>query len=179
MERTRGKTVNPEKAGQSKALPDSPEKEDPGDGKVKWRKVGGGTFRMSKNRIIKPNQVFMARLDEIPKQFRDVIVPVTPLPPEEVLKTVDQKYTVKADKTPGWYNVFDGRGKQVNERRMKQDDAASLVAALDGEKEIAGKCTVKPDKSAGWFNVFDETGKQLNTRRMRKAAAEVLARGPE
>ena len=146
-------------------------------GKTKWRKVGGGTFRMGKNRIIKPNQTFMAHPDEIPMPFRDVIVPVIPLPPEKVLRAVSQKYEVKSDKTPGWYNVFDGNGKQLNERRMKQDAAKSLVDSLEGEKEELKKLSVKPDKSAGWFNVFDETGKQLNTRRMRKAAAETLAGG--
>jgi len=153
--------------------------DDPEDGKVKWRKIGGGTFRMSKNRIIKQNQTFMAHPDEIPKQFRDVVVPVEPLVPEEILRPVSQKYEVKSDKTPGWYNVFDGNGKQLNERRMKQDAAAILVESLEDVKVELKKLSVKPDKSAGWFNVFDESGKQLNTRRMRKAAAETMAGGSE
>ena len=158
---------------------DAVEAPDPDEGKVKWRKIGGGTFRMSKNRIIKQNQTFMARPDEIPMQFRDVVVPVEPLLPEKALRVVSQKYEVKSDKSPGWYNVFDGNGKQLNERRMKQDAAAILVASLEGAKVELKKLSVKPDKSAGWFNVFDGTGKQLNTRRMRKAAAETMAGGPE
>ena len=95
------------------------------------------------------------------------------------MKAVSQTYEVKSDKTPGWYNVFDGNGKQLNERRMKQDAAEALVNSLEDETVTIQKRVVKPDDTAGWFNVFDESGKKMNVRRMRKGAAERLAGSPE
>ena len=47
----------------------------PGEGKIQWRKLGRGFFRLP-NRIIKPGEVFWARPDEIPLAFRDMIVPI-------------------------------------------------------------------------------------------------------
>ena len=41
-------------------------------GAIRWKKVGGGGFHFN-NRIIKPGQIFMARVDEIPKHF---VIPV-------------------------------------------------------------------------------------------------------
>jgi hypothetical protein len=45
----------------------------PVEGKVRWKKVGGGSFRYS-NKIIKPGQTFWAFPSEIPKSFRDVVI---------------------------------------------------------------------------------------------------------
>ena len=51
----------------------------PDDGKIKWRHHGRGSFRMGSGRIIKPQQVFEAREDEIPLGFRDTIKPLKDL----------------------------------------------------------------------------------------------------
>ena len=51
----------------------------PDDGKIEWRHHGQGSFRMGDGRIIKPQQVFKAREDEIPKAFRDTIKPLKDL----------------------------------------------------------------------------------------------------
>jgi len=106
------------------------EEVDPDDGKVKWRKTGGGSFRMVNGRIIKQNQVFLARPEDIPMGFRDIVIPVDALTPEEPLKAVFQSYEVRVDETAGWYNVFDGQGKKLNERRMRQAAAEELVGSL-------------------------------------------------
>lgn len=44
--------------------------------KLRWIKRGGGSFRMGDGRIIKPNQKFLAALEEIPAGFRDVVVQI-------------------------------------------------------------------------------------------------------
>ena len=37
---------------------------------IKWKKIGGGSLRYIRGRIIKPNEVFLARLEEIPLSAR-------------------------------------------------------------------------------------------------------------
>jgi hypothetical protein len=99
--------------------------------KIKWRKLGGGSFRMKSGKIIKPNQVFEASLDEIPAAFRDVIVPVDKLPEELPLEVVGMNYTV-VSKGPGWYNVIDAQGKVVNEKSLRLPEAKALMESLVG-----------------------------------------------
>ena len=52
------------------------------DGKIWWKKIGGGSLRIHR-KIIKPNQRFRARPDEISERFRDVIIPLEELAAEE------------------------------------------------------------------------------------------------
>jgi len=47
---------------------------------LRWRKTGGGTFRMGNGKIIKPNQVFRAAVEDIPKAFQHMIIPLDQLP---------------------------------------------------------------------------------------------------
>lgn len=104
--------------------------QDPDEGKVKWRKTGGGSFRTRNGKIIKPNQVFMAHPDDIPEGFRDVIVPVHPEDPSfKPEKPRNPKYEIVSG-TLGWYNVIDENGKQMNEKQLRQDKAEELVESL-------------------------------------------------
>lgn len=106
------------------------------EGEIRWRKISG-TLILSDKTVIKPGQTFMARPEDIPKVFRDTIVPVNP---EELLNTLDPtglppvepeppSYTIKSC-TPGRYNILDGQGKAVNEKPMSLDDAKRLVESL-------------------------------------------------
>jgi hypothetical protein len=97
--------------------------------KIRWKKLGGGSFRMGNGRIIKPNQVFEATPEEIPIGFRDVVVPVGPMPPEPALEVVAGGYSIMS-RGPGWYDVVDAQGKVVNEGALRQDAAQKLLEDL-------------------------------------------------
>jgi len=99
---------------------------------ISWKKLGGGSFRLATGRIIKPNQIFDATEAEIPKAFRDVVVPVKPLPPEPKLEVVSGGYSVR-HRGSNWYDVMDGQGKTLNEKALRQDDARRLIESLTGE----------------------------------------------
>jgi len=108
---------------------------------LKWRKLGGGSFHATiggRRRIIKPNQVFEARLDEIPEAFRDMIQPLSPAAAkaaevtavkEEAAPPVPVEYTLK-HRGGGWYDVLDDNGKQVNEKAVKKEEAEKLISSL-------------------------------------------------
>jgi hypothetical protein len=97
--------------------------------KIKWKKLGGGSFRMASGRIIKPNQIFEAAPEEIPMGFRDVVVPVDTIPEPPALEVVPGGYRVMS-RGPGWYDVVDAHGKVVNEGALRQADAQKLLEDL-------------------------------------------------
>lgn len=112
----------------------SNQEEDKGQ-RIKWRKIGGGSFRMltrgGKTVVIKPNQVFEAYPDEVPQAFRDVVVPVNPMPMEGPLDIRPGGYEIKST-GPGWYGVFDHNGKKVNEKGLRREDAQAMLKQLVG-----------------------------------------------
>ena len=97
--------------------------------KLRWRKIGGGTFRMANGKIIKPNQVFSAAIEDIPEGFRKIVVPLSQLPDEVSLVVDSGKYEVQAA-SPGWYNVIDAQGKVINEKSLRQAAAKELIESL-------------------------------------------------
>ena len=103
------------------------------EGEIKWRKISG-TLILRDKTVIRPGQTFMARPEDIPKVFRDTIVPVNPddLPDPAGPPPIEPEppsYTIKTI-GPGRYNVLDGQGKPVNERPMTLADAERLVENL-------------------------------------------------
>lgn len=99
------------------------------EGMVRWRKTGGGTFRMGNGKIIKPNQVFWAKPEDIPEGFRDVIVPLTEVPADTPVEFTETKYELQA-RSPGWYDIVDGQGKVLNESAMREDKAREMITSL-------------------------------------------------
>ncbi len=98
--------------------------------RIKWKKIGGGTFRMASGKIIKPNQEFMAVPEEIPEAFRDVIRPLEYVPePVEVSATTPQTYEI-VHRSYGWYNIIDSQGKKVNEKSLRKAEAEAMVEQL-------------------------------------------------
>ncbi len=101
-------------------------------GMIRWIKKGGGTFILN-NRIIKENQPFDARLEDIPKAFRDIVVrldrevkevlPVAPAQPSKV------EYFIK-HRGSGYYNVVDSNDKLQNEKALRKDVAEALIVSL-------------------------------------------------
>lgn len=103
-------------------------------GYVTYRKEGGGSFVFN-NRFIKPGQTFQARPGEIPKGFKDVVVPVKT---EEEVKAQKEAVEEEKEKTEyslkhkggGYYNIVDGDEKVVNEKPLKKEEAEELLKTL-------------------------------------------------
>lgn len=98
------------------------------EGMARWKKTGGGSFRMASGKIIKPNQVFWAREEDIPQGFRDVIIPLTEIPQDDV-GPVSKEYTLK-HRGAGWYDIEDGTGKVLNEKALRVKEAEAMLEAL-------------------------------------------------
>jgi hypothetical protein len=96
---------------------------------IRWRKVGGGTFRMANGKIIKPNQTFWAEINNIPEGFRDTIVPLSELPEEKPLEIADNEYKLDS-RGAGWYNITDSQGKVLNENALREDEAKEMLESL-------------------------------------------------
>jgi hypothetical protein len=88
--------------------------------------------------IIKPNQTFLAREDEIPLGFRDTIVPVDPVAvvkkreekDREVAEVAEApKYFLK-EKGGNWWDVVNEEGKVQNEKSLRKADAEALLKQL-------------------------------------------------
>jgi hypothetical protein len=106
------------------------------DGKIRWRKEGRGVFR-HRGRIYRPGEIFWAHPNEISMQFRDMIKPVDPsellvvgsveVKPELVIKPA---FTKKKRETSEFWDIFDGEGKQVNEKALREEQADDYLESL-------------------------------------------------
>jgi hypothetical protein len=111
-----------------------PEYVDP-DPVILWKKIGGGSLRLSK-RLIPPGSQFKARLSEIPKAFRDLVVQMdnTPIPtapavaPVKVVKSVYQ--VVPRGKSKSMFDIIGPNGKKVNELPLTKAIADQLAQDL-------------------------------------------------
>ena len=108
---------------------------------VRYRKIGGGSLHIrihGRIKIIKPNEIFDARPEEIPETFRDRIVPL-----EERERVAEKEklnkesspsklqYFVKPrEKARGYYDVVDRSGKIQNEKALRKDVAEALIVSL-------------------------------------------------
>ena len=63
-----------------------------GEGLHRFRKIHGGTFRLTSGKIIKPNEVFVADFKDIPVAFRDMV---------EDLGLVAEKSTFSSTRSKG------------------------------------------------------------------------------
>jgi len=88
---------------------------------------------MASGKIIKPGQVFEAFEDEIPVGFRDVIIPLEPIPAKEEVhvEPVPPEYTLK-HRSGGYYWIVDSNGKTMNEEALKKEEAEELIEKLLG-----------------------------------------------
>lgn len=107
----------------------------------RFRKIGGGSLTFPINgrmRIIKPGEVFSATLEEIPENFRDVIVPLGGVKYKDLDNRMDSidvrklKYTLRG-LGGGWFDVVDVRGKTVNEKALRKTKAEKLIEDLTAE----------------------------------------------
>ena len=107
---------------------------------LKWKKQGGGPLHINiggRVQIIKPGQEFMAKEEEIPVTFRDVIVPVNPVVAAKKKQEVEEKAAEAAkpkyflkEKGGNWWDVVNADGKVQNEKSLRKADAEKLIEDL-------------------------------------------------
>jgi len=107
---------------------------------IRWIKTGGGSFRLFSGKIIKPGQRFTAPLTQIPKAFRDMVIPVdkeismkdvTGSEAETPIEQVRKSELKIIQRSPGWFNVVNEQGKQLNENALRKDEAEELKKQLE------------------------------------------------
>lgn len=109
--------------------------------KVRWKKLGGGSFRMG-NKIIKPGETFWAFPSEIPKPFRDVVVALDATVVFEKEKAKEKKleeqikgnksaFTIKKREGSQWFDVFDSQEKKINEKGLSEEKANKFKEDLE------------------------------------------------
>ena len=100
------------------------------DRPIRWKKVGGSTFILN-NRMIKPGQVFTAKVSEIPKAFRDLIIPVDDLPVEvDELTLIGDGSSFSLQPNGDKWNILNRMGKKLNEVALSRDEALILIKQL-------------------------------------------------
>lgn len=101
--------------------------------KPRWKKVGGGSMRLARGKIVKPNEVFSAYESELPKGCGHLLMAVDG-------QTQEEEEPTPASATPsfeprskggGWYDVVNiVSGKPVNEKSLRAEQANELVKEL-------------------------------------------------
>jgi hypothetical protein len=107
---------------------------------VRFRKIGGGFFRLASGKIIKPNQVFRCDPTEIPEGFRDVVVQIDDIPasknPQIPNEEEKKKNKVEFEIKPrgnSWFDVVDKFGKKINDMALREDAAIKMKEDLEKE----------------------------------------------
>lgn len=101
-----------------------------------WKKVGGGSFHAKingKGKLIKPNEKFRAKPSEIPKGFKDVVVPLEKIEeiPEQVLSAPKSLFKKVMRERKGWFDVVDSNGKRISDKALREDEADKLIEDLE------------------------------------------------
>jgi hypothetical protein len=129
------------------------------DNTIMWKKNGGGTFRLPSGKIIKPNQKFRARIDEIPKAFRDQIIPLEDI--SEMNGEVKAPEYNKQD--AGLFYIMDEEGP-VTDKTYSEEMANQIV-----EEGFERKA-----KQGGWIDLVDPSGDAINKKSLTSEDAEEI-----
>lgn len=100
--------------------------------RIHWKKVGGGSFRFNR-RIIKPGEIFLANVEDIPKGFRDQIIPLDTIKEKSTTPIIAAKSVYEIQprgKSKSLFDVVDGNGKVLNEKVLTKEVAEKLVNDL-------------------------------------------------
>jgi hypothetical protein len=101
---------------------------------IVWKRVSGGTLRLSTGKIIKPGQTFSASINQLPRLEVKAkrVIPVSgdmPQKKEEVV--VPQNGYEIIPKSGGWFDVVNSQTrKAVNEKSLREEEAKKLLADL-------------------------------------------------
>ena len=111
-------------------------KKDKNEGKIHFRKEGGGTMRLTTGKIIKPTQDFWAFEHQVPKGGLDLLTrledspPPTPPPEEQPVEVAKSDFHLE-HRGGGWYNILNADGKKLNEKALTKDEADEHLAKLE------------------------------------------------
>lgn len=118
---------------------------------IRWRKMGGGSLRFIRGKIIKPNEEFLARPDEIPTAFLRYVAPLDPLP-DGVVIGAGRSSPTKGDVPAG-----DPKKIARKPRRRKSTEPVSIKSGVfearkrdDGDEyDVVNTTTEKAINDAG------------------------------
>ena len=131
------------------------------DAPIRWKKIGGGSFRLGRNRIIKPNEKFIARPSQIPKNFRDIIIPLDEIVEISKVETIikgkkpiyssqpSEKREIKPrGKSRSLFDVFDLEGNMINEEALRKEDAEKLRGfdIINPDGKVVNEIPLEEDK---------------------------------
>lgn len=95
---------------------------------LRWKKLNG-SLRLP-NRIIKPNEIFLARRSDLPKAFMDNIMLLDETPVTATKKVVKTLVYSLSKRDDGFFNIVDSNGKVLNEKPLKESAAKVLLEDL-------------------------------------------------
>jgi hypothetical protein len=95
---------------------------------LRWKKLNG-SLRLP-NRIIKPNEIFLARKSDLPEAFMDNIMLLDETPVSAKRKVVKTPVYSLSKRDDGFFNIVDSNGKVLNEKPLKEDAAKVLLESL-------------------------------------------------
>jgi hypothetical protein len=115
---------------------------------IRWKVVSSRPYRwryQGKVLMMKPNQVFVAAEEDIPEEFRAMVISLSPTPTiprvvrKEPIAEVNIPERVKAPEKPityrikprgDYFDILDSKGKKVNEQKLSEDEAADMLKSL-------------------------------------------------
>ena len=134
MERTKVNTKQVEDNSQEQVNSNIPQKN--------WyKKVGGGSFRLLPNKIIKPGEKFQAYPGQIPEAFMDAFIQLDDTQitqnVNENLKVTKPLYVLQVIDNPEisnpddeLYNIVNENGKPINSKPLTKAAAETLILNL-------------------------------------------------
>ena len=109
--------------------------------RLRWKKIGGGSLRITlggKKKIIKPGEVFLAHESELPVAFMDSLQCLASETEKKINKEIVAKQNAvpaiyelqEAEGTDDLWNVVNPEGKAINEKPLDIDAANELLNSL-------------------------------------------------
>lgn len=100
---------------------------------LRWKKKGGGSFRLKDGKIIKSNQIFFSTKEDIPAGFLDTLEQLSEqnqLDDAVIVEDPKKPIYTKEHRSGAWWDVLDADGKKMNDKALKEDAADELISDL-------------------------------------------------
>jgi hypothetical protein len=110
----------------------------PVDTKIWWKKIGGGSLRLTldgRARIIPPGGKFQAEEYEIPKAFRDMVIPQETISEkkEPLMKGINPSFFLSV-REDGFCDILNSNGKKINQNgELSKEVAERLIQDLENQ----------------------------------------------
>jgi len=122
--------------------------------KVRYKKLGGGSFRLITGKIVKQNEIFEAYPHEIPNAFKDLLVVMD----EKVVQIPEVSHAADTD---------------VDEVEVGTESGKAIADTEDTVTESKPDFYMK-EAGRGWWHVYDSEDTCISSNKLRKNAAEEL-----